>query len=450
MTLNIDLSVAARSLTSQKALIEAVTDAPRAEPETDFLEWKTAVDLSEKKWRLEIARHVLGFANRHPDHASQFLEGTAYIAVGVEPGQLAGTAVYDPVEIDRWIGEYVGVGSDGPQWNATFVEVRGANVLLVTTEAPRWGHPIWTLQKEYDPYRAGTIFVRRSGRTEMANPSEVRMLTERAGSGPRRLLVDVVLDHAEMHAWPIDTSADAIDRWVRGQSAVLLAPLSLSGLATGEQVAVAWGGEVRTEDEFRSQVAAYLDNAKKALLAESRRSAIRNNLGRIQLRLDNETDHNFKEVVVEVQIDLPDVAAYWEVDRVRGPRLPDRPRGWGTHTVAEFLSDVTNIGIPSGLTGLGRPVLPRRGSIDNSGSTRIRLGPTDVRPMHMHYLEPFHLLVGAPYVGQILTASWSATATDVSGVASGTLLIPVATSTYEIAKLLALRPSEPDGDHAEE
>jgi hypothetical protein len=450
MTLNIDLSVAARSLASQRALIEAVADAPRAEPETDFLEWKTAADLSDKKWRLEIARHILGFANRHPDHASQFLEGTGHIAVGVEPGQLVGTAVYDPVEIDRWIGEYVGAGSEGPQWNATYVESRGADVLLVTIEAPRWGHPIWTLQKEYDPYRAGTIFVRRSGRTEMANPPEVRMLTERAGSGPRRLAVDVVLDHAEMHAWPMDGSTEAFDGWLGGQSAALLAPLSLSGLAAVEHLAVAWGGEARTQDEFRSQVASYLDDAKKALLAESRRSAIRNNLGRIQLRLDNETDHNFKEVVVEVRVDLPDVAAYFDLGSVRGPRLPDRPLAWGTQTMARFLEGVTNFSIPSGLTRLDRPVLPRRGNIDNSGSTRIRLGPTDVRPMHMHYLEPFHLLVDAKYAGQILTASWSATATDVSGVASGTLPIPVAASTYEIAKLLALHPSEPDDEHGED
>ena len=256
MTLNIDLSVAARGLASQKALIEAVAAAPPGEPETDFLEWKTAVDLSDKKWRLEIARHLLGFANRHPEHAARFLEGTACIVIGAEPGQVVGTAVHDSVEIDRWIGEYTGTGSDGPQWYATYVEARGARVLLITVERPRWGHPIWTLRKEYGGHRAGTIFVRRAGCTETANPADVRMLTERAGSGPRRLAVDVVLDDAEMHGWPIDFSTEAIGGWVRAQSATLLAPLSRSERGHAEPAA-AWFDETRTEEAFRSEVADY-------------------------------------------------------------------------------------------------------------------------------------------------------------------------------------------------
>src|SRR4051794_22029323 len=87
VALALDTTRALRTLPELRALVEAVRDAPRSEPETDALEWKRGLDLASKaEDRFNLARHVLGMGNRTPVVASRTFEGCAYLLVGVEPG----------------------------------------------------------------------------------------------------------------------------------------------------------------------------------------------------------------------------------------------------------------------------------------------------------------------------------------------------------------------------
>jgi hypothetical protein len=62
--LQVDLTRAARSHSELRALVEAVRDAPVGEPETDWIEWKSSVDVSTLEGSFKVARSVLGFGNR--------------------------------------------------------------------------------------------------------------------------------------------------------------------------------------------------------------------------------------------------------------------------------------------------------------------------------------------------------------------------------------------------
>lgn len=80
--------------------------------ETDWLEWKSAVDLTEPGGRFSVAKQVLGFSNRHPDRAAAHVEGCGYLVLGAEPGNLRGQPSMDPADLESALRRYV--GEDGP------------------------------------------------------------------------------------------------------------------------------------------------------------------------------------------------------------------------------------------------------------------------------------------------------------------------------------------------
>ena len=435
MTLNADIRQAARSLASQRLLIEAVIDASPGEPETDWIEWKSDIDLGAKEWQAEVARQILGFANRDPDQAGRSCEGCAYFVGGAAPGDIRGSRSHDPAKVDAWLTAYLGGVADSPRWSATYVAVRGADVLLVTVEAPRWGDPIWTLRKEYTspssriPIRAGSVFTRKKGRTEQADPSDIRSLTARAGSGPRRLSVNLRID--EGSAVSLDLSDQAIADWVSAERRSLLEPVTHSEDAP---LATMWLQERRKPDEFRAEVEEYLDGARDSVRAAARRGAIRHELGFVSLWVDNNTVHNFAKVVVELTIPGDGVAAYFDPEAVGGPKMPSRPERWGTNPLETMRSRLLDP-----LTILSTSALDRlpRGTIDNSGSARIRFSEVDVRPSHSHGLPSIYVLVGHDHAGSALHATWLATASDVSGLVTGNVDIPVSAEVPRISSLLA-------------
>ena len=87
------------------------------------------------------------------------------------------------------------LGRDGPQWNPDLEEVDGLTVLVITVEAPRQGDPIFTLEKQFESYRNGDVFVRRAGKTEKASAVDIRALTSRArAKTPSGLALDLERD----------------------------------------------------------------------------------------------------------------------------------------------------------------------------------------------------------------------------------------------------------------
>jgi hypothetical protein len=121
--LNVDLTRAARSRSERIAVIEAVANAAPHEPETDWIEWKSDLDVSTIEGSFKVARGLLGFGNRDPAHAARFARGCAYFLVGVEAGNLVATHPHDSADVEQWIGRFIARGE--PQWSVDYLEVGG-------------------------------------------------------------------------------------------------------------------------------------------------------------------------------------------------------------------------------------------------------------------------------------------------------------------------------------
>jgi hypothetical protein len=170
MALDIDTNQAFLSVALRRTLVAAVRDAPEHEGEPDWVEWKSTVDLREKRWMAEIARHVLRFANRDPERAQRAAEGFGYLLLGVEPGNLCGVSPIDSAQLESGTSPYL--GRDGPQMSTEYVELEGTPVLVITVRPPRAGDRIFSLEKAFQQdepggihvhYPNGAVFVRREG-----------------------------------------------------------------------------------------------------------------------------------------------------------------------------------------------------------------------------------------------------------------------------------------------
>ena len=86
------------SLRSPLELIGLVSAIVAASPndETDWLEWKSGMDLGQKDSHVTIARHILGMASRQVAGALRQAGGCGYIVIGAEPGSVTGVT-----EVDR-------------------------------------------------------------------------------------------------------------------------------------------------------------------------------------------------------------------------------------------------------------------------------------------------------------------------------------------------------------
>jgi hypothetical protein len=87
MGLNIGISRDFRTQDELTELVKAVHDAPTGTQETNWLEWKSSLDLESAAGKFAVAKAILGFANRSIDQASLACQGTAYMIVGVAPGK---------------------------------------------------------------------------------------------------------------------------------------------------------------------------------------------------------------------------------------------------------------------------------------------------------------------------------------------------------------------------
>jgi hypothetical protein len=177
VTVAVDTGVALRGDDDLCRLVEAVAAAGEHD-ETDWLEWKGTLDLSTKAGAFAVARTVLGLANRPPEQASLICEGVGYLIVGAEPGRLEGVRSVDPADFSQLISPYL-EGQDGLRWSPTYVTVEDRMVFVATVEAPKPGDRIFTLRREFDGARSGTVFVRKPGRTVQADANDLDALQTR-------------------------------------------------------------------------------------------------------------------------------------------------------------------------------------------------------------------------------------------------------------------------------
>lgn len=99
MPINLDTRSAIRHPDLGK-VIQAVIDADDHD-ESDWIEWKSNLDLPTKKGSFAVARTILGMANRMPRSAALVCDGLGYIIVGAEPGNLSGVVSVDPAVLDQ-------------------------------------------------------------------------------------------------------------------------------------------------------------------------------------------------------------------------------------------------------------------------------------------------------------------------------------------------------------
>ncbi|WP_327722144.1 hypothetical protein OG381_47230 [Streptomyces sp. NBC_00490] len=191
--LDFDSSRAVVGLLERQLLIKAVLSASAAD-ETQWLEWKSSLEMDKAHGQFTVAKAILGFANRMPDVASRWTEGHAYLLVGVEPGNLCGTPQHDGANLFPWLSKYAG---EAVRFDVTYVPFDAgsgtAHVMFVDVVPPRWGDPLHTLQKTYADFQNGTIFVRRPSQTIPARAVDIEALSARLIHREQQMDIEVAV-----------------------------------------------------------------------------------------------------------------------------------------------------------------------------------------------------------------------------------------------------------------
>ena len=329
---DLDRSRALRTPAELRELVEAIRDSPPDSQETNWVEWKSSLDLSSKEGRFSIARAVLGFANRDVKVAGRAFEGVAYMVVGAEPGAVAGVTMIDHAALEQGIRTYL----DGPRWAPHYVQVDGKNVLVVVIEAPREGDTIHTLLKEFTPddksessgervsrrtvNRAGTIYHRGTARTEQAAPAEIEMLVQRAVDGFRDPALELDVSMSASRLVRLDTRPAALTEWleqheqsVRAHSGQPRPPRPAAPRSPSRGIADMFrpplgdrlgpGAVFREEDakDFESQLSKYLV-AKRAHLEKQLQGAmVRSDANKVRFVVHNNTGQSITGVQLTVR-----------------------------------------------------------------------------------------------------------------------------------------------------
>ena len=441
MPLGIDLTRPPRSRTEQLALVEAVRCAPAAESETNYVEWKRTLDLTDKAALVKIAAAVLGFSNRMPDVAARFLGGCACMVVGVEPGSLAGVDPVDAAKLEARIAAYVGANV---HWRPDYVELNGSSVLVVTVEAPRWGEPAHPVRKTFTDgpktlLKDGAILVRRHASTVEANAEEVEALARRAGRRVENdLAVDVRLaDDSALRR--VDVGEDAVAQFSGGRERAMLGALnnnSAFGLLGAASSPIAALGEYRSEEEYRSEVAAYGERLAEALPGVLLARSVLHSVACLRLVVVNETERTFTGVRVELTLPGGFDVCTWEheaQDETELPRSPT-PFGQGSALLRDGGLDLIR---PLGIPMIRPPWTPDAEVVD--GRTRVYYADKEVRAEGLSELPEVWLLL-AQDAPEELAVEWQATAKEATKRLRGTITVPVARDLVTIPELLEAPP----------
>jgi hypothetical protein len=434
-----------------QALIRAVLVASDADEL--WVEWKSDLDLTSKHGQYTVARAILGFANRMPEDAQRFAQGRAYVLVGVEPGQLSGVTEVDSATLYPGIEQYCGALADGPNYHLTYVPFDAGHgtqqVLVVEVEPPTWGDSIHALHKDYDNTLAGTIFIRRPGRTERANHRELQLLVDRARRQAVRAELTVT---AGLPIRPVQAAPQDFQRII-GRAALTVnkagpatppptanAPVGLAGLQDAmrgfESLATQFGDR-RTREEYQAESKDYL-TALEAALPQAVLDGAAAHLAPLQIRLTNQVAQNLAEL--ELVLDLPThVTAVLPRPRPDGRYLdmPARPAPYGAKSRYDLdiaLPDIHPLRPP----GVTRPPRPRISAAAHG--TRVVFPSAGLRPLRSLDADAIILVVHAP-TDPVVRAEWSATATNIDAVLQGVIDLPVGGEPLSLDELLAPPPN---------
>lgn len=316
------------------ALVRWVRDTNGLQ-EPDWLEWKRGYDLTGKRSRATTAKHLIGFANRDPAAAARHLDGFGCLLLGVEPGTCPGVPEHDSADLETWLRPFLG---EKVVFDIHYVTLDGARVLLLAVEPPRYGDDIHSLRKGSEDtdtgktMREGTIFVRRTGKTEPANTADIDRLTARA----RQVGLGLRLGLKVMA--PVKTLAPALlrgelrDRYLDERRRKLLDSLPApSPSAFSISIPPSLIGENRTEEQFVAAVKRFVADATARWETFVAVRELERSPTALQLELINETDDNFEDVVLEVTLPLSPGSVHLGVADARETlQPPEEPPKWGS------------------------------------------------------------------------------------------------------------------------
>src|SRR5690349_2932284 len=212
-----DLRRPLRRPSERLALVEYIAASPTLQ-ENEHLEWKSGYDLSRRPDAGKMAKQLIGFANRDPGRAQRLTGGYAYVLLGARAGELTGVPLWDSADIESWLSRFV-----PPElvYDIHYVDAAGKDVLVFEVDPPHQGDSIFCLQASTGEGNKnlceGTIYVRRGGKTEVANASEIAMLTARAKSGTAGAELDLELVVDAQRLTALDSRLlehDACERWI--------------------------------------------------------------------------------------------------------------------------------------------------------------------------------------------------------------------------------------------
>lgn len=154
--------------------------------------------------------------------------------------------------------------------------------MVVTVEAPRYGDRMHTLAKAYQPEKgkganAGTIFVRKQGRSVPAGPGDIHALEERLIRGLKEeqvldLQVEWVAEEGEQLT-PLDLTAEAVDEWLerRREAVVAMQPPDYETPEKSTFVAtvLSASSDPRSAEEYLREVEEHLEACRVSTPGEN-------------------------------------------------------------------------------------------------------------------------------------------------------------------------------------
>lgn len=437
VVLQIDTSAPFLRPSQLVVLVRAVHGADTHD-EHRWIEWKSTLDLTTSAGLAHVVKHILGLANRQPAAAARHAGGYGYLLVGVEPGAIHGVTTVDPETLIGKIRVYAG---DAVRWTPEIIEVDGKCVLVVIVDPPQPGDPIHGLRKQLDKLPAGAIFVRHTGRTDLATPGDLDMLQARLLERTPSLQVDVAPTSPIIEQTP--DIVTVMDDWVGQRRPLLLAarhqqPTRRSDNRTLPVLNVFAKPDTRTEEQYAEQVETYLSQARDALIYRALWGLFRHPPALLRLQVSNPTDLGYTGVRITVHVS-GNVSSYPQelLDTLEGeqPDVPRPPDPLGTPTFDGVIKATRTFDFASHILTPGPPAPGPTYTVRDTDSVTIEYDDFELRPYDTVALEPVPLLVHED-AGATLTATWSATAAHVRGRLTGDFSLCVNASTFDLTDLV--------------
>jgi hypothetical protein len=417
-----DFAKLARRPSERAALVDYIRSTPGLQ-ESDFLEWKTAYDLTTKPGRVATSKHLIAFANRDSAQAARNAEGYAYLILGVEPGNLVGVPVWDSADIENWLSPYTGIDLRyGPP---DYIAVDDVYVLFLVVDPPRIGDAIYCMQRaaadadeNNNTIAEGTIYVRHGGKSERHSAADLRQLTTRATTSVAAALqLSIELDGADIEVIdPRSLQAATRDSYVEEERQRLLSSLPRQSNSPFEMAVPSF--DDRSREGFLEEVHDYLHDVESRWDDIVAAQHVEQEESSVVAVILNDTPSNFEDVVLELTFPLAFDRVFATVggaDARLAP--PERPRVWGS-----FRSLVMPRITPVGLPGAQRPEVE---AVDTH-QVVVRYPAIHARPRSRHRLDRLLLALPPDLAGTTMEVYWRATSRSTDGDLSGatTLAIP--------------------------